>query len=290
MTTDNAGRLILLTALTMVAFAANSVLNRAALTDGETGPAAFAAIRLVAGAICLALLVSTQRGLPQLWEPGRAAKAGSLLVYMLGFSFAYVALDAGVGALILFGGVQITMFAGAVLGGERPPLSRWAGAVIAFGGLIWLLWPGATDAPDALAALLMAAAALGWGVYSLKGRGALDPLGDTAANFILAAPIALAVWVVLPDGIGTRGIVLAIVSGAVTSGLGYALWYAILPRIEASTAALSQLTVPVIALLGGAALLAEPPTWRLIAASVVVLGGVAFGITAGQRTKSSKGS
>ena len=283
-------RILGLAALTMIAFAANSILNRAALTGGDTGPAAFAAIRMISGALCLAGLAAWQGGLPRLLRPGRWVGTGALLLYMLGFSFAYVALDAGPGALILFGGVQITMFAGALIGGERPHPTRWAGAAIAFAGLAWLLWPAGATAPDPLAASLMVAAAFGWGVYSLAGRGVSDPLGETAANFILAAPIALALWAVLPDGIGPRGLLLAVVSGAATSGLGYALWYTLLPRIDASLAALAQLTVPVIALLGGAALLAEPPSLRLILASVVVLGGVAFGVLGAQRRMGSSGS
>ena len=283
-------RLVLLVTLTMTAFAANSLLNRAALTGTDTGPAAFAAIRLVSGALCLAILAAFRQGLPRLVQPGRWIGAGSLLVYMLGFSFAYVALDAGLGALILFGGVQVTMFGGALLRGERPHPARWIGALMAFGGLIWLLWPGAAGAPDLVAVMLMAAAALGWGIYSLAGQGASDPLGDTAANFLVAAPAALIVWIVLPDAIGSRGAALAIVSGAITSGLGYALWYTLLPRIEATVAALTQLTVPVIALIGGAALLAEAPDWRLAAASVIVLGGVAFGVLGSQRTSNSRAS
>lgn len=283
-------RILALAALTMIAFAANSILNRAALTGGETGPAAFAAVRLVSGALCLAGIAALRGGLPRLFGPRRWVGTGALLTYMLGFSFAYVALDAGVGALILFGGVQVTMFAGAVIVGERPHPARWIGAAVAFGGLAWLLWPAGAAAPDALAAGLMVAAAVGWGIYSLTGRGVADPLRETAANFILAAPFALLLWTLVPDGIGMRGLVLAVVSGAVTSGMGYALWYTLLPKIDASTAALTQLTVPVIALVGGAALLAEVPSLRLILASAVVLGGVAFGVLGAQRRIGSKGS
>jgi drug/metabolite transporter (DMT)-like permease len=283
-------RLLAIAALTMVAFASNSILTRAALTDGETGPAAFAAIRTLSGALCLVALAAIRHGLPPLFRPGRWIGTGSLLVYMLGFSFAYVALDAGTGALILFGGVQVTMFAGALIGGERPHPARWIGAAIAFGGLLWLLWPAGAAAPDMGAALMMAAAAAGWGVYSLAGRGSGSPLGETAANFLLAAPFALAVWLILPDGIGTRGAMLAVASGAITSGLGYAMWYALLPRIDASVAALMQLTVPVIALAGGALLLAEVPSLRLVLASTVVLGGVAFGVLGSQRRIGSSGS
>lgn len=282
-------RLLLLTTLTMVAFAANSLLNRAALIDGGTGPAAFAALRLVSGAVCLALLVAFQTGLPRLIGVKRAVGTGSLAVYILGFSFAYVALDAGVGALILFGMVQVTMFAGTVMGGDRPLPVRWIGSALAVLGLAWLVWPGAEAAPDLRAGLLMAAAGLGWGIYSLAGRGVGDPLGETAANFLCATPIALIAWAIWPDTLTGRGAILAIVSGAVTSGLGYALWYTVLPRLEATVAALTQLTVPVIAIAGGVALLSEPVTLRMVLASALILGGIAFGIL-GQRKIGSKGS
>lgn len=284
------GRIFALAFLTMLAFAANSILNRAALSGGDTGPAAFAAIRLVSGALCLAGLAVFQSGLPRLIGPGRWIGTGSLLLYMLGFSFAYVALDAGVGALILFGGVQVTMFAGGLSGGERPARARWIGALIAFGGLVWLLWPKGAAAPDMVASLMMASAAAGWGIYSLAGRKAGDPLQNTAANFILAAPFALALWAVVPDEIGPKGATMAVISGAVTSGMGYALWYALLPKIDASAAALAQLTVPVIALAGGALILGETPTLRLILASVIVLGGVTFGVVGAQRRIGSRGS
>ena len=223
-------------------------------------------------------------------SPFRLQGTGALLIYMVGFSFAYVELEAGVGALILFGGVQITMFAGALLSGERPPETRWLGSVIAFGGLVWLLWPGAVGAPALFPAALMAAAALGWGIYSLVGRQATDPLAETGANFICAAPLALMVWVFIPDNMTAAGALLAILSGAATSGLGYALWYSVLPRLDAAVAALAQLTVPVIAVLGGIVLLGEAATTRLIFASIVVLGGVAFGVVGGQRKIGSRGS
>ncbi|MBT0958156.1 DMT family transporter [Alphaproteobacteria bacterium KMM 3653] len=279
-------RLILLTALTMAAFAANSVLNRMALEASGTGPAAFAALRLVAGAAMLWLLVCLRSGpvLPRLNPRG----AGSLALYVLGFSFAYVSLETGAGALILFGGVQITMFAGALMGGERVPAARWAGAALAFGGLAWLLWPSGA-APDPLGAGLMAAAALGWGIYSLIGRGATDPLRETGANFVYAVPLGLIAFAALPDALTAQGALLAVASGALTSGLGYALWYQVLPALGAARGALAQLTVPVIALAGGALFLAEPVTWRFITSAALVLGGVALGL-APQRTSASKGS
>ena len=284
------GRLFLLTTLTMIAFAANSVLNRAALAEDEAGPASFAAIRTLSGALCLFVLVYFRQGMPQILAPKRWIGTGALTLYMLGFSFAYIALDAGTGALILFGGTQITMFAGALIAGERPSGTRWTGAILAFGGLVWLLWPGATGAPDAGPALLMTFAAFGWGIYSLVGRAVADPLQETAANFICAAPITLLLLAFMLDAITTHGVILAVVSGALTSGLGYALWYAILPKIETTVAALSQLTVPIIAAFGGALLLAEPPTWRLIIASAIVLGGVALGVLGTQRKIGSKAS
>lgn len=277
-------RLVLLTALVMVAFAANSVLNRLALAEGDIGPAAFAAVRLGAGAAVLVALARLGGGRVPVLVPGRAVAAAALALYMLGFSFAYLWLDAGLGALILFGGVQITMFAGAVLAGERVPARRWAGAALAFGGLVWLLWPGGAGAPDPAGAALMAAAAFGWGVYSLVGRRAKDPLAETAANFVVALLPGLAALALAGDlaGATPTGIAAAVLSGAVTSGLGYALWYAVLPRLQASQAAVAQLTVPVIAIAAGAVLLAEAPTARMLMAGAVVLGGIWISLLRGR--------
>jgi drug/metabolite transporter (DMT)-like permease len=267
----------------MAAFAANSLLNRAALADGTTGPAAFAALRMTSGALCLAFLALTRGGLPPVLTPRRLVGAGSLSLYMLGFSFAYVALDAGLGALLIFGVVQVTMFTAAVAGGERPPAARWIGAALAFGGLVWLVSPGSIAPPDPVVTLLMVAAGIGWGIYSLAGRRATDPMAETAANFIASTPLALLVWAVVADAVSAKGATLAVVSGAITSGLGYALWYSVLPRLEASIAALAQLTVPVIAIAGGVLLLGEVLTLRIVLASAVILGGVAFGVLAQRR-------
>lgn len=267
-------RLFLLTALTMLAFAANSVLNRWAVGPGHIGAVEFAVIRLVAGAVMLAALVLWQRGgLAWPGAKGRVAGVLGLSAYLVGFSLAYRGLDAGTGALVLFGMVQVTMFAGALLAREVVPARRWAGAGLALSGLALIAAPGAVPLAPVM---LMAAAGIGWGIYSLAGRGSVDPLAATAWNFVLAVPLVLPlalVGVAVPDA---TGIVLAVVSGAVTSGLGYALWYAILPRLGAARAAVAQLTVPVIAALGGAALLAEPPGWRFWLAAVLVLGGVAW--------------
>lgn len=268
-------RLFLLTAVTMLAFAANSVLNRWAVGPGHIGAVEFAVIRLVAGAVTLAVLVRWQRG-GWAWPGRRGRLAGvvGLSAYLLGFSLAYRGLDAGTGALVLFGTVQVTMFAGAVLSREAVPPRRWAGAGLALGGLALIAAPGAVAL---LPLLLMAVAGVGWGVYSLAGRGAVDALAATAWNFLLSVPLVLPLGLLAgpaaPDGVG---VTLAMISGAVTSGLGYALWYAVLPRLGASRAGVAQLTVPVIAGLGGALLLAEWPEPSVWLAAVLVLGGVAL--------------
>lgn len=271
----------LLTALVMVAFAANSVLNRAAVGAGLIDAYSFALIRAVAGALCLSVLVLAQRKTLPLLARSRIIGAGALVLYLLGFSVAYIQIDSGVGALLLFGAVQVTMFAGGVLGGERPPRRRWIGSGIAMAGLAWLIWPVGPVALPFGAALAMLAAGIGWGLYSLEGRKAKDALSETAANFVLAAPICV-LPLLLPLGEGavlsSGGVVLAVVSGAVTSGLGYALWYAVLPKIGASVAGLVQLSVPVIATLGGVLLLSEDVTARMIGAGALVLGGIAYGL------------
>lgn len=266
-------RLILLTILTMIAFAANSVLNRMAFVDGGTGPAAFALVRLASGAIFLIVLASFQNGV--VWRArNRLWGAATLALYVLGFSFAYVSLEAGIGALILFGSVQITMFIGAVASREKVPMPRWIGAGIAFAGLVVLLAPVGGLAPDIGGVSLMVTAAVGWGVYSLLGRNESNPLGATAANFVWALPAGVLVFLVLPDGMTWRGSFLAVASGAFTSGAGYALWYSILPRLGASVAAVAQLSVPLIAVAGGLVVLGEPVTLRFGVAAILVLSGI----------------
>ena len=268
-------RLFLLTALTMLAFAANSVLNRLAVAPGHIGAVEFAMIRVVAGAATLAAVLIVQRGgLAWPGVRGRLAGVAGLSAYLLGFSLAYRGLDAGTGALVLFGTVQVTMFAGALVLREAVPARRWAGAVLALAGLTIIAAPGAV----AVGPLgLMAVAGVGWGIYSLAGRGASDPLVATAWNFLLSVslvlPLGLIAGLEVPEG---HGVLLAVISGAVTSGLGYALWYQVLPRLGAARAAVAQLTVPVIAALGGALLLAELPGLRFWLAAALVLGGVAW--------------
>jgi len=210
---------------------------------------------------------------------GRVTGVVALLVYVYGFSAAYMTLDAGLGALVLFAVVQITMFAGALVTREPVPPRRFAGAGLALAGLAWMLWPVGAVQVGPVHAAMMAAAGVGWGIYSLAGRGGADPLRTTAANFVLAAPAGLLVGFAINPAAampGVTGIALAVLSGAVTSGLGYALWYAVLPRLAASAAAVAQLSVPVIALAGGIAFLGEALSPRLALAAALVMAGVAL--------------
>jgi drug/metabolite transporter (DMT)-like permease len=278
-------KLFLLTALTMIAFAANSVLNRMGLTSAGMDPLHFGTIRLFAGALTLAALALVLRRGLRLTGPGRVLSVLSLIVYIYGFSIAYVVLDAGLGALILFGMVQVTMFAGAVLNRDPIPPMRWLGAGVAFAGLVWLLWPREDLSVSLFHAGMMVLAGIGWGVYSLVGRRAMDALQATAANFVIAAPIGLGLGMLRPVATDMpeptlQGITLAVLSGALTSGLGYALWYSLIPALGAGRAAVAQLSVPVIAIAGGAVFLAEWPDFRFAVAALIVLGGVALSLRA----------
>jgi drug/metabolite transporter (DMT)-like permease len=276
-------RLALLTLVTMIAFAANSVLNRLGVGGGQIGAAEFAGVRLLSGAAMLLALVGLRAALRggAIWPGRRGHLAGSLslLAYLFGFSWAYSVLPAGAGALILFGMVQITMFAAAVLSGEAVPGRRWTGAGLAFGGLCLLLSPGGAglSLPHAAA---MAVAGVGWGLYSVSGRGQADALGASAWNFALALPLGLGLSMIGASGpvVTPAGLWLAVLSGAVTSGLGYALWYRILPALGASRAAVAQLTVPLLAALGGILVLHEPLTLRFVLAAALVLAGVALAV------------
>ena len=267
-------RLILITAAALIAFAGNSILNRAALAGTAITPEAFTAIRLVAGAVMLALLVGLRSGGAARLRRGSWCAAAALAGYAVGFSFAYVTLDTGIGALALFGGVQVTMFAGVLMrGGTLPPV-RWVGAALATGGLAVLMLPGAS-APDPLGLLLMLIAAVSWGVYSILGQGVGDPLATTAGNFLRTVPLALLLALpMLRTGAPVDGALLAVLSGAVTSGLGYALWYAALRDLDQSFAAVLQLTVPPIALLGGVLLLGEGVGLTYLISVLLISAGV----------------
>ncbi|MFK7754526.1 MAG: DMT family transporter [Sedimentitalea sp.] len=274
-------KLALLTAVTMVAFASNSILNRLAVDSGAIDPASFASLRVLAGAVMLCALVVVQnRAWPVFSWRARAIGAVSLAVYMVGFSAAYRSLDAGIGALILFGVVQIGMFAWTSWTGARPTLRQFSGSAIAFVGLCVVLWPSGALAIDIIGAGAMIAAGLGWAIYTLAGRGASDPIATTALNFALCLPLVAGVGAfsggvvtISPGGIG-----LAILAGAGTSGLGYAMWYTVLPQLEASFAATLQLCVPVIAMLAGVVLLNETVGLRFAIGALIVLGGIAWSL------------
>jgi drug/metabolite transporter (DMT)-like permease len=266
-----------LTATALVAFAANSWLCRAALRTGAIDAASFTAVRLAAGAVVLLLLARGARSRDAAGR-GNWGSAAALFVYAIAFSFAYLALDSGLGALVLFGAVQLTMLAGGVLAGHRPGVGEAVGMVVALAGLVLLAAPGAT-APDVPAAAGMAAAGVAWGVYSLRGREATRPLLANAGNFVRTLPAAAAALAVasLVTSLhaSPRGFALAAISGGITSGIGYAIWYAALPGLAALQAGLVQLAVPVLAALGGALLLGETITGRLVASGALVLGGIA---------------
>ncbi len=260
----------------MLAFAANSLLCRLALGQGTIDAASFTTARVISGAVTLALIVMLRRR-PRADTGVDWRAAAMLFVYMVFFSFAYLSLSAGTGALILFGAVQLTMFISALRQGEAFPPVAWGGLVLAIVGLIYLVSPGVT-APDPLGAVLMGVAGVAWGFYSLLGRAATDPLAATARNFLYCVPPVLVVSLVfIGDFHGSgAGLALAIASGAIASGCGYVVWYAALPGLSATRAATVQLSVPVIAAFGGVLLLSEAITWRLMLASAATLGGVAI--------------
>ena len=266
-------RVTLLTVLALLAFAGNSLLCRLALTHTTIDAASFTTIRIVAGAVVL-LLVVTMRDRTRV-TAGSWPSALALFSYAAGFSFAYVGLTAGTGALLLFGAVQATMITVGVIRGERLSALQTAGLLLAYAGLVDLVLPGLSAPPFQSAALMLAAGAA-WGVYSLRAKGAGDPMAVTAGNFLRAVPMALLVSVIaIPQrSVDLTGAVYAIASGAITSGLGYAIWYTALRDLRATVAATVQLSVPVIAAAGGVLLLSEPLTVRLMLATALILGGV----------------
>ncbi|WP_313952943.1 DMT family transporter [Accumulibacter sp.] len=266
-------RIIALTSLAMFAFAGNSLLCRAALKHTSIDAASFTTIRLISGAVILLLVVQMKRGT----TPGRGnwLSALALFAYAAGFSFAYVSLPAASGALLLFGAVQATMIGHGIWKGER--LRRWqlVGLTLAVGGLVGLLLPG-LSAPPLVGSLLMLGAGVAWGIYSLRGKAAGDPTRVTAGNFLRAVPIAAALGLLMLHGasIDPAGFWYAVASGALASGIGYAIWYTALPALKATSAATVQLSVPVIAAVGGILFLGEAATLRLLLSSVAILGGI----------------
>jgi len=272
------GTTVLCTASALVAFAANSVLCRLALGRAEIDAASFSTIRLASGAVALVLLSLGMRGRP-LRVGGNWGSAALLFLYAIPFSFAYTSLGAGTGALILFGSVQATMLLAAIGSGERPRPRHWIGLALAVAGLVILVLPG-LRAPSPGGAMLMTVGGISWGIYSLRGRSPAGPLAETTGNFIRALPLALAVSLlsVRHLHLSARGILLAGISGAIASGAGYVLWYAALKGLSAARAATVQLPVPVLAAAGGVIVLSESVSLRLVAAAILILGGVALAL------------
>jgi drug/metabolite transporter (DMT)-like permease len=270
--------------LAVLCFAANSLLCRLALAPDLIDPATFTTVRILSAAAILVFVVWVRgRHLPRL----KYAKAGSIAAlfgYLIFFSFAYARLTAGTGALILFGSVQLTMFAVALTEGEHFSALSWLGLSVAVGGLIYLVLPG-LSAPDPLGALMMAVSGIAWGLFSLLARGVDDPVEANASNFLFCLPPAMLVNLVFVGNfhVTSMGVSLAIASGAIASGLGYMIWYFALRELPATSAATVQLSVPAIAAAGGVLLLSEPLTGRLLIASAAMLGGIA--IVLAQRVK-----
>lgn len=266
-------RVFALTALAMIAFAANSVLCRLALRNTGIDPATFTSIRLGAGALVLMMILLLRSG--AVARQGNWFSAAALFAYAAAFSFAYIGLSAGTGALLLFTAVQTTMVLYALWRGERLRALQGFGFALSLSGLLTLLLPGVT-APPPFSAALMLAAGFAWGVYSIRGRGCANPAGETAANFLRSVPLTLALSALCYSrfSFDSRGAVYALLSGAIASGLGYVVWYSALRGLSGTGAAAVQLSVPVIAAIGGVAVLGEMLSLRLLLASLAILGGI----------------
>jgi drug/metabolite transporter (DMT)-like permease len=280
-------RIVILTAIAMLAFAANSVLARLALADGAIDAASYTGIRLIAGAALLYPLLTWGPGTGGIRKMGGSwPGAAALFGYAIFFSVAYLMLGAGLGALILFTSVQMSMLGWAVFKGDRPGVIEWVGIAVAIASLTYLVSPGLT-APHPLGTVLMALAGASWAVYSLIGRGSKSPLSDTTGNFVRCIPIAIALagFGLLTTNVSWDGVAYAVASGAIASGLGYAVWYLALPSLSRVNASTVQLTVPAIAAAGGVLFIGEAITLRLTIASIGILGGVAIALIAAERRK-----
>ncbi len=264
---------VTLTLLAMIAFAGNSLLCRLALKETAIDAASFTTVRMLAASLALGLLIGFR---PNVYRSsGNWPSAFALFAYAAGFSFAYLKLSTGTGALLLFGAVQATMIGVGVYNGERLVGWRLMGFVLALGGLVVLLFPG-LSAPPLLSALSMLGAGIAWGIYSLRGKGVGSPVAATAGNFLRTLPLTacLSLLMFRQLSVDNAGLVYAALSGALTSGIGYAIWYQVLPSLRSTTAATVQLSVPMLAAVGGILLLGEPLGWRLLAASVAILVGI----------------
>ena len=265
------------TTFALLAFAGNSVLCRLALGGNAIDAASFTVIRLLSGIVVLTVILATTSRNRKAASKGSWLASLMLMLYAVTFSFAYLTLATGTGALILFGAVQLTMIFAGIRVGERPPAGAWFGILLAVGGFIYLIFPGLT-APSPLGAALMTMAGIAWGLYSLKGRKVTDATATTMGNFVRTVPFALMVSLVflMRFDLSSEGAVLAILSGAITSGIGYVIWYAALPGLASIHAATVQLSVPVLAALGGTLFLSESLTLRLLLAAIAILCGIAI--------------
>jgi drug/metabolite transporter (DMT)-like permease len=277
---ESALRITLLTMAAMAAFASNSLLNRLALGQGTIDAVSYTTIRLTSGAVTLFVIAFLQKDHGKDFLRGSWISAAFLFLYAITFSFAYLSLTTGTGALILFGSVQVTMLMVALRSGERPRLLEWIGLILAFGGLVYLVFPG-LSAPPPLGSALMMVAGISWGFYSVRGRGTQNPLASTAGNFIYSIPMILAVLCIAFQtiSISSDGILYAILSGALASGCGYVIWYAALRGLTTTRAATVQLSVPVIAAWSGVIFLAEQVSTRLLIAGALILGGIALAVS-----------
>ena len=274
---------VILTTLALIAFAANSVLCRLALGGGTIDAASFTVIRLIAGIIVLfiiatfvaPLIAATQTKSESIQSRGSWQAGTMLFLYAVTFSFAYISLDTGTGALILFGSVQITMILWSLLTGTRLQRLEWAGVVVAFAGFVYLVMPG-VSAPSLTGFLLMTSAGIAWGIYTLKGRGSSSPLMDTTFNFVRTIPFLLILLLLTfqEAELSMQGVVLASLSGGLASGVGYTIWYSALRGLSSTQAAVVQLSVPIIAALGGVVIVSEPITARLLLSTCLILGGI----------------
>lgn len=265
----------ILTVLALIAFAANSVLCRLALGNEAIDASSFTSIRLLSGAITLFILLSLQGNNKAVSSNGSWAASFALFLYAITFSYAYLSLDTGTGALILFGSVQITMIILSFMAGTRLHLIEWSGVLLAFTGFVYLIFPNITT-PSLNGFILMTVSGISWGIYTLKGRNSKNPLMDTTYNFVRSIPFiaVLVVFTMQNASYSTEGIILALVSGAITSGVGYTVWYIALGGLSSTQAAVIQLSVPVIAAIGGVLFVSEVITIRLVISATVVLSGI----------------
>jgi drug/metabolite transporter (DMT)-like permease len=271
----NSLKVLVLTTIALIAFAANSVLCRLALESGQIDAASFTSIRLVSGVISLFILMLAvpNKGAPV--SKGTWGSGFMLFVYAVTFSYAYLILDTATGALILFGAVQITIILASLVKGNRLHFSEWLGTFIAFAGFVYLVLPGLTT-PSVSGFILMAVSGIAWGIYTLFGKYSINPIQDTAYNFLKAIPfVAILLALSLPSiELAAKGVFLAVASGALASGVGYTIWYMVLRHISATVAAVVQLLVPVLASFGGVLFVSEEITNRLLLSGVFILGGI----------------